>query len=56
MVLGFTDTLVTSIRAAGRTIIATVHAATDHTRDGHRIALQAANITWLRKLSGPKLA
>jgi 5-enolpyruvylshikimate-3-phosphate synthase len=47
-----TDTLAAAIRAAGGTKVTTVHAATDHTWDDHRIALEAAIITWLQELPG----
>ncbi len=47
-----TDTLAAAIRAAGGTKVTTVHAATDHTWADHRIALEAAIITWLQELPG----
>lgn len=46
-----TDTLVASIHTAGGTKITTVHAATDHSWNDHRIELEAAIITWLQKLA-----
>ena len=45
-----TDALVAAIRAKGGTRITTVHAPTDHGWSDHRIALEAAVITWLQSL------
>jgi len=47
---GDTDALVKAIRARGGHQVTTLHAATDHTWDDHRIALEAAVIGWLEAL------
>jgi len=47
---GDTDGLVSAIRARGGRQASTLHAATDHTWDDHRIALEAAVISWLQGL------
>ena len=47
---GDTDALVKAIRARGGRQVTTLHAATDHTWDDHRIALEAAVIGWLEAL------
>jgi uncharacterized protein len=49
---GDTNALVAAIRAQGGTKVTTQHFATDHGWSDHRIALQAAIVTWLQKLSG----
>jgi hypothetical protein len=45
-----TDALVAAIRADGGTRVTTLHAHTDHGWSDHRIALEAAIITWLQGL------
>jgi pimeloyl-ACP methyl ester carboxylesterase len=47
---GDTDALVDAIRARGGRRVSTVHVATDHTWDDHRIALEASVIGWLQGL------
>jgi len=47
---GDTDALVKAIRARGGRQVTTLHAATDHTWDDHRIALEATVIDWLQGL------
>ena len=45
-----TDALVRAIRTAGGTEVTTQHVATDHSWSDHRVALEAAVLTWLEKL------
>jgi len=47
---GDTDRLVDAIHARGGRQVTTLHAATDHTWDDHRIALEATVIDWLQGL------
>jgi len=45
-----TDALVRAVRAAGGTQVTTEHVTTDHSWSDHRVALEAAVLTWLEKL------
>jgi hypothetical protein len=47
---GDTDALVKAIHDRAGRQVTTLHAATDHTWDDHRIALEAAVIGWLQAL------
>jgi hypothetical protein len=44
------DSFVTAMKSAGATRMTTVHLPTDHTFNGHRIALQVAVLDWLNTL------
>jgi hypothetical protein len=46
-----TDTLTAAIRARGGTKVTAIHMATDHSWSDHRVALEAAIITWLQGLN-----
>ena len=48
---GHTGALVDAIRAQGGTKVTAVHQPTDHGWNDHRIALEAAILTWLRGIS-----
>jgi hypothetical protein len=47
------DKLAAAVRAAGNNAVTVQHVATDHGWSDHRIALEAAVITWLEALPAP---